>query len=148
MTLKPAAAITLLCASLLPVSAFAWCVGAPEANLRTGPGTRYEKSWQVFKYMPLRKVGQRGSWYQVKDVDGDRHWIHKPLLTNSMRCAVVKADGTNVRTGPGTRYGKSPLSPVDKYYSFRVIGSKGSWLKVRDEMDNEGWVTKSLLWVQ
>jgi SH3-like domain-containing protein len=149
MTEKTAAPIVLFCAALtLPGTAFALCIKAPEANLRQGPSTRYEKSWEVFKYMPLRKIGQRGKWYQVKDVDGDTHWVYNRLVTGSMRCAVVKVDKANMRNGPGTKYAKSPLSPVEKYYAFKVTGSKGRWVKVEDEMHNEGWVAKWLLWIQ
>lgn len=149
MQKKNLALAALLCSAMFAAAtASAACVKVPEANLRQGPGTDNEKSWEVFKYMPLKKVGQKGSWYQVEDVDGDRHWIYSRLLSNSMRCAVVKVDEANVRTGPGTHYEKSPLSPVEKYYSFKVIKTQGSWVKVEDEVFNEGWVYKPLLWIQ
>lgn len=146
---KTAAPVALFCAALLiPGTASALCVKASEANLRQGPGTQFEKSWEVFQYMPLKKIGQRGKWIMVKDVDGDTHWVYSRLVTSAIRCAVVKVDKANVRSGPGTGYAKSPLSPVDKYYSFKIIGSKGKWLKVQDEVFNDGWMAKSLLWTQ
>lgn len=149
MTKKIIAPIALLCASLLTSgTASALCIGVPEANLRQGPGTNHDKSWEVFKYMPLKKIGQEGKWYQVEDVDGDVHWVYSRLTTSGLRCAVVKVDKANVRSGPGTNYSKSPLSPVDKYYSFKIIDTKGDWVKVQDEVFNDGWVAKSLLWTQ
>lgn len=149
MQQKNFALVALLCSALsASATASAACVKVPEANLRQGPGTDSEISWEVFKYMPLKKIGQKGGWYQVEDVDGDRHWIYGKLLSNSMRCAVVKMEEANVRTGPGTNYEKSPLSPVEKYYSFKVIKTQGSWVKVEDEVFNEGWVYKPLLWIQ
>jgi SH3-like domain-containing protein len=84
----------------------------PEANLRQGPGTNHEKGWQVFKYMPLQKIGQKGDWYQMKDVDGDEHWIYSKLVTNDIRCAVVKVKSANVRTGPGTNHKSLFAEPV------------------------------------
>lgn len=149
MTEKTIAPIALLCAALLiPGTASALCVGVPEANLRQGPGTDHEKSWEVFKYMPLKALEQQGKWTKVEDVDGDIHWIYSRLATSGMRCAVVKVDKANVRTGPGTHFAKSPLSPVDKYYSFKILDTKGAWVKVQDEVFNDGWVAKSLLWTQ
>jgi SH3-like domain-containing protein len=149
MQMKAIATAALSCAALMTTAqAYAWCVNVPEANLRQGPGTSHEKSWEVFKYMPFEKIGQQGSWYQVKDVDGDEHWVYRNLLTNGMRCAVVKAEEANVRTGPGLNYDKSPLSPVEKYYSFKVLKTQGDWVKVEDEVFNEGWVYEPLLWVQ
>lgn len=149
MTKTIAAPIALLCAALIiPATADALCIMVSEANLRQGPGTQYGKSWEVYKYMPFKKIGQRGNWYQVRDVDGDTHWVYRRLATHAMRCAVVKADEANVRKGPGTRYAKANFSPVEKYYSFKVVGSKGGWVKVQDEMLNSGWVAKKLLWIQ
>lgn len=149
MQKKAIAAAALSCAALIAsTQAAAWCIKVPEANLRQGPGTNFDKSWEVFKYMPLQKTGQRGSWYQMQDVDGDSHWVYSKLVTSNMRCAVVRVETANVRTGPGTNYENSPLSPVEKYYSFKVIETQGDWVKVEDEVFNEGWVYKPLLWIQ
>jgi SH3-like domain-containing protein len=65
-----------------------------------------------------------------------------------MRCAVVKSNVVNVRVGPGTGYAKAPFSPVEKYYSFKVTGAKGGWIKIQDDVFNTGWVSKALLWIQ
>jgi SH3-like domain-containing protein len=118
------------------------------ANLRSGPGTKYEKTWQVFKYMPLKKIGSKGNWYKVRDVDGDVHWIYKKLVTSKYRCAVVKAREANIRKGPGTKYKKTDLSPAIKYDTFKVIKIKGNWVKVVDEFGEVGWIYKKLLWIQ
>ena len=127
---------------------FALCVNASEANLRSGPGTRYEKTWEVFKYMPFKRLKRKGNWYKVKDIDGDVHWIYKSLVTSRFKCAVVRKENVNIRTGPGQRYSKTYDSPVVKYDSFRVIKRKGSWVKVADEYGSEGWIYSKLLWIQ
>ena len=149
MRMRTAAAAALCCAGVMTAAeASAWCVKVPEANLRKGPGTNHEKSWEVFKYMPFEKIGQKGDWYRVRDLDGDKHWIHSKLVTNKTRCAVVKSKAANVRTGPGTKYETVFATPVDKYYCFKVIETRGDWVKVEDEVRNEGWVYKPLLWIQ
>lgn len=140
--------LALSTALLASSAAHALCVKVPEAHLRQGPGTHYKKSWTVFAYMPFKMLGRKGNWYRVSDVDGDKHWIHKKLVTDRVHCAVTRHDGTNVRRGPGTRYPLAGLGRLDKYYSFKVVGEKGRWLKVRDDMANTGWIAKSLLWVQ
>jgi SH3-like domain-containing protein len=139
---------TLIIASVLvagPVSAA--CVNVPEANLRSGPGTQHEKSWEVFKYMPLKVISQKGDWSHVSDVDGDTHWIYRKLLTEGFTCAVVKGNKVNVRSGPGIQHAVAPLGQVDKYYAFKVLSNKGDWLEVEDEMKNRGWISESLVWV-
>ena len=44
---------------LLNDNAYSLCVKTADANLRSGPGTKYKKTWEVFKYMPLKKIGSR-----------------------------------------------------------------------------------------
>jgi SH3-like domain-containing protein len=124
------------------------CVNVAEANLRRGPGTKYEKSWEVFKYMPFNKVSKKGNWYKVKDVDGDVHWVYTKLVTEKFKCAVVKVNKANIRSGPGTKNSIVALSPALKYDSFKVIKTKDSWVKVVDEFGDTGWIFKKLLWLQ
>jgi len=128
----------------------ALCVSAQKANIRSGPGTNYEIVWEVYKYMPFSKVGVSlsGDWYAVKDVDRDVNWIHKSLLTGKYKCAVVKTEEVNVRTGPGTSYSKCFFSPAEKYYPFRVLKRKGMWVRVKDEWGNIGWIHRNYIWIQ
>ena len=130
------------------VSADALCVNSGTANLRRGPGVKYEKTWQVFKYMPLKKIKRKGQWYKVKDVDGDIHWIFRKLVTGKYKCAVVKKNKANIRKGPGKKYPRTDISPAIKYDSFRVLKFKGKWVQVIDEFGEKGWVFKKLLWIQ
>jgi len=137
----------ILSALIIPQSQ-ALCVKSSSANLRKGPGTKYDKTWQVFRYMPLKRLQRKGSWYKVKDVDNDIHWVYGNLVTGKYDCAVVKADEANIRTGPGTKYRRHDLSPALKYDAFRVLQQKGSWVKVKDELGNVGWIFRKLLWMQ
>lgn len=128
--------------------ALALCVNVPEANLRTGPGTKYEKSWEVFKYMPFQKLTRKGNWYKVRDVDGDIHWIYKKLVTGSFKCAVVKKGKANIRSGPGTQFSKKYLSPAMKYDAFKILKTQKSWAKIVDEFGDTGWIYRKLVWIQ
>ena len=128
----------------------ALCVNVSKANLRSGPSTKYEKVWEVYKYMPFMKVGKSlsGDWYAVQDVDGDVSWIYKKLVTEKYKCAVVKSEEVNVRKGPGTNYEKIPSGPAKQYFSFRVLKKKGSWVQVKDEWGATGWVHTDFLWIK
>lgn len=128
--------------------AHALCVNVTEANLRTGPGIKYDKSWEVFKYMPFEKITKKGNWYKVRDVDGDVHWIYKKLVTGSFQCAVVKKDKSNIRSGPGTKYSKKFLSPAIKYDAFKVLKKQKSWVNVIDEFGDTGWIYRNLVWIR
>ena len=140
--------ITLFIFLFISNYSHALCISVSDANLRTGPGTKYEKSWEVFKYMPFKKASKKGNWYKVKDMDGDRHWVYSKLVTSKYKCAAVKAAKANVRTGPGTKYAISSLSPALKYDSFKVLKNQKKWVKIVDEFGDTGWIFKKLLWIQ
>ncbi len=125
----------------------ALCVDVPKANLRQGPGTQYEKSWEVYRYMPFRKIETRGEWHFVEDMDGDRHWIAASLVKDDLPCAAINARRINLRTGPGAGHTLSPHGPVDKYYTFRVVEIRGDWVRVSDEGIADAWVARRFLWM-
>jgi SH3-like domain-containing protein len=132
--------------------ASALCVKSSEANLRSGPGTNFNVTWKVYKFMPLKKIKEKGGWYYVKDFDGDFHWIDGKLVTSDVMCAVVKKDGTPLRTGAGAKYKESPVSPLPKNYTFHILKLhyKGNheWIHVVDEVGNEGWIARNGVWSQ
>ncbi|KJR41178.1 protein of unknown function DUF1058 [Candidatus Magnetoovum chiemensis] len=129
-------------------SAYPLCVSKKEANLRSAPDANAQKTWEVYFYMPFEKIGEKGEWYNVKDVDGDTHWINKSVVSSDFKCAVVSKPFANIRTEPKTSAPKAPLKKVDKYYSFKVAEIKDKWVKVEDELGNKGWISKNLLWIQ
>ena len=138
--------IVILITFFLSNNLTALCVKAKTANLRAGPSTRSEKTWEVYQYTPLKKVGYKNNWYKVEDVDGDSHWIYASLVTDNYYCAVVKTAKATVRLKP--RISKSTfIAIVEKYYSFKYLARKGKWAKVEDEDGNVFWIYRSLIWV-
>ncbi len=133
---------------IFPTLTWALCVKVSSANLRAGPGVQYEKTWEASRDMPLQRLGRKGNWYKVRDVDGDVHWIHKKMVTNAHMCAAVKAREANLREGPGTTFAKASLFPAIKYTTFRYVRRKGTWTKVKDRIAGVLWIFSSLVWVQ
>ena len=100
--------------------AAALCVNVPEANLRSGPSTKYETTGTVYKFMPFKKLNRKGNWIKVKDFEADTHWIYRKLVTSRFRCAVVKTKKANIRSGPGTQYSKVSEAALE-YDSFKGV---------------------------
>ncbi len=132
----------------IPFTSYALCVDVPLANLRSGPGKKYGTIWQVYQYMPLEKISSSGNWYRVKDIDGYTEYVYKPLVTSRYRCAAVWSKTANIRTGPGIGYPDKFKGHARKYDSFEVIEVKGSWIKVKSDYDQIGWINGSLLWIR
>ena len=98
--------------------------------------------------MPFKQVGRKGSWLRVQDLDGDIYWVYKTITTKSYMCAVIKNNKTNLRKGPGTKFPQVKWSPIDKYFSMKVLKIKKSWVHVEDSVGDKAWVHRSLVWVQ
>ena len=118
-------------------------VTAPVANIRSGPGTRHNVMWQVEKYFPLLVINKSGEWYQFKDFEGDRGWVHNSLV-GKIPTVITKNDKCNIRSGPGT--GNKILFTVEKGIPFKVLNRQGSWIHIEHSDGDRGWIHKALVW--
>ena len=139
---------TLVAFFLQKEIAEALCVKDKKANLRSGPGKHNEKIWTVLKYYPFRQIGSEDGWLRVRDLDGHIFWVYRKLTTKAYMCAVIKNNKTNLREGPGTNFPQVKWSPIDKYFSMKVLKIRGAWVRVVDSVGDKAWVHRSLVWIQ
>ena len=92
------------------------------ANVRSGPGTKYDVIWKVEKYHPVNIVEKAGKWYRFKDFEGDEGWLHNSLLAK-IPAVITTKDKCNVRSGAGTNF--EIVFTVDKGIPFKVLKRKG-----------------------
>lgn len=129
------------------VSASALCVNADHVTLRAKPSAKSKVSWTVGKNMPLLHAGRKeGPWIQVKDLEGEHHWIHARYLTHKVDCVIVRANTTNLRIGPGKQFAQTDLGTVKKYATFRKVGRDEDWIKVQDGFGQIHWTHESTVW--
>lgn len=114
------------------------------ANVREGPGTKYERLWTVGQDFPLEVVGRRGSWLKTRDFLDSEGWIFAPL-TDAKPAAIVEVDEARVRSGPGLSHGVRFVAAWGE--SFRVLSHQGEWVKIDDPDNGLGWIHESLVWV-
>ena len=139
---------TIIVLLLQEGTAEALCIKDKKANLRSGPGKHNEKLWTVLKYMPLRQLGRQGNWLKVKDLDGDIYWVHRNLTTKTYMCAVIKNDKTSLRKKPSMKSPQVEWSPINKFFSMKVIKIKGAWVRIQDATGDRAWIKRSQVWVQ
>ena len=118
-------------------------VKATIANLRSGPGGKYEVLWQVEKYHPILVIEKKKNWYKIKDFEGDMAWIHKSLLGKINGVITTKAK-CNVRSKPDKK-GKI-LFTVERGVPFKVLKRSGNWIRIEHADGEIGWIYKSLVW--
>lgn len=143
-TIIPLVVAVLMAAPAVSLAGKRVSVSVNSANVRTGPGTKYEIVWKgVEKYYPLEVLDQADSWYYVKDFENDTGWIFKKLVDKTQTVITTK-ERCNVRKGPGA---KKPLAfVVDSGVPFKVLTRKGNWIQVRHADGDKGWIHKSLVW--
>ncbi len=118
-------------------------VAADIANIRSGPGKKYEILWKVEKYHPLQVLKKEGRWYQFRDFEGDMGWIHASLLYGTP-AVITKSEKCNIRSGPGTQF--KILFAVEQGIPFKVLKRKDKWIQIRHADGDQGWIHKSLVW--
>ena len=113
------------------------------ANIRSGPGSKYDILWKVERYYPIFVIEKRKSWYHFKDFEDDKGWVHKSLV-RKVEAVITKKDLCNIRSGPGT--GNKILFTVEKGIPFKVIKRQGRWLHIEHADKDKGWIHDSLVW--
>ena len=116
---------------------------APLANIRSGPATKYDILWKVEKYYPIFVLKKSNSWYQFRDFEDDRGWVHKSLV-GKIPAVITKKDLCNIRSGPST--GEKILFSVEKGIPFKILKRKENWLHVEHADGDQGWIHDSLVW--
>lgn len=140
-TLATTLLLLLLGASCLMAEPFT--VTANIANVRSGPGTKYDLIWKVEKYHPVNVKEKKGKWYRFIDFEGDEGWMHKSLLDKIPAVITIK-DKCNVRSGAGTKY--EIVFTVDKGIPFKALKKKGKWINIQHHDGDKGWIHQSLVW--
>lgn len=118
-------------------------VSAPVANIRSGPGTGHNVLWKVEKFFPLLVIDKSGEWYQFKDFEDDRGWVHQSLVDKTPT-VITRNDKCNIRSGPGTSH--KILFTVEKGIPFKVLKREGSWIHIEHSDGDRGWIHKALVW--
>jgi len=136
------AVLPIICASSA-TAAERYTVAGKVANIRSGPGTKYEILCRAEKYYPINIIQKSGNWYQIKDFEGDIGWIHKSLV-NKIPSVITINSKCNIRSGPGMKY--QILFISKKGVPFRIIKKKGNWIHVHHAEGHKGWIHKSLVW--
>ncbi len=112
-------------------------------NIRSGPSTKHEILWEVFKNFPLEVVKREGKWSQTMDFEGDKGWVYSSLLSSN-KTVIIKVKTANMRSGPGKDY--EIVATVKYGVVFKPLKKEGSWVQVKHDDGTSGWMFKDLIW--
>lgn len=118
-------------------------VAGEEVNLRSGPGKQYPAEWIVSHGYPLKVIGQRGKWLEVRDFENDGGWIYRPL-TAGTPYSIVNVKVANMRSQPTTR--SRIIAKLAYGDLLKTLERKSNWIKVQREGGLRGWIARRLVW--
>ena len=127
----------------LPLPRFV-SLGAPRANLRSGPGREYPVRWvYVRRHWPLKVVQEYGVWRKVEDIDGTTGWMHAALLSGR-RTGIIRGPGPVPLTAR-PRPDAPVLYEAEPGVLVRILACDRQWCRVRIA-GGKAWVRKERLW--
>lgn len=126
------------------VSAEYVSVKGDNVNVRTGAGTNYEVSMELFKGYPLKVLSTQGEWLKIVDFENDQGWIHQSLVTDGNTVIVNGNKNVNMRAEPSTT--STVIATVDRGVVMTKLETQGKWLKLKHSTGLIGWIYKPLLW--
>ncbi|WP_458777468.1 SH3 domain-containing protein [Desulforhopalus sp. 52FAK] len=119
-------------------------VTTDNANVRTGPGTKYPVAMELFQGYPLKVLKTQGEWYKVSDYEKDTGWIHNSIVKTKDTVIVDAQKSLNMRSGPSKN--NPVVADVERGVVLQEISSEGKWTKVRHTSGTVGWIYSPLLW--
>ena len=114
------------------------------ANVRTGPGTNYPASMELFQGYPLKVEKKENDWYKVSDFENDSGWVHESIVKKADTVIVNAANSVNMRSGPSTK--DSIVADVERGVVLTRVSEQGKWTQVRHSSGTTGWIYSPLLW--
>ncbi len=117
---------------------------ADEVYMRAGPGQTYPVIWiYVRKGMPIEIVDESDGWREVRDIGGEKGWMHRVMLSASRTVIVTGLGMATARDRPDAE--SEPVFRAEPGVIGELGPCEAGWCKVT--VDNvSGWMTVDTLW--
>lgn len=113
-------------------------------NVRSGPGTEFPVTMELFKGYPLKVLEKKGDWVKIKDFENDSGWIYSSLVNSGSTVIVNGKKSINMRAQPNTT--ASIVAVVDRGVVLTKLSTQEKWVKVKHSQGITGWIYGPLLW--
>jgi len=115
-----------------------------EVNLRIGPSVNYPIELKyIQKNLPIEIIDEYNLWRKIKDIDGNKGWIHKSLLKGD-RYAIIFSEKKQKAFVFSNPIGKK-IGEIGEKNIVKINSCLKKWCSVYAE-GNKGWVNKKDLW--
>lgn len=111
--------------------------------MRVGPGSYYPVKWVYgVRGLPMKYIESYDDWMCVQDIDGERGWIMRNMLTYKNKNALVLGVGSVHKRKKDT---SRVVINVKRMSMVHVDKCRGGWCRV-SAGGKKGWIRKGMLW--
>lgn len=127
----------------LPIPRFV-SLKADEANVRTGPGTRYPIQWVYRRNgIPLEVIEEFDLWRKIRDSEGASGWVHKTMLDGNRTVTIKGKEARTLRAEPEDK--ARAILKAEPSVIASVMECEPKWCRIQLS-GRKGWIEKKHLW--
>lgn len=113
-------------------------------NVRSGPGTEYDRVDKVMEGTMLSVLGEKGEWTEVKLSNGTTGWVMSQYIRLEGNSWIKSTtDQLNVRSKPNSS--ASIVQVINKNDIFEQLDQQGNWVEIRLSDKQTGWVNEKYI---
>ena len=115
------------------------------ANMRIGPGKRFEILWNFKKVgLPVKILKKFEQWYEIETPDGSIGWMWSKLLSSKEKTIIFKKKDIIYRKDS---IDSNIVANVSKNSILNIYYCKNKWCKVESKKDKvKGYVKIDNIW--
>lgn len=117
------------------------CTLRYKSHIRSHPGFGSSILTKVPKYTPLKILGEKKDWFQVKGINY-QGWIHKKIVDTNMKC-IIPQDTKDLECPDKPLHRKQPIV---KNEGFKIIFNELGCSKVSDKYGNKLYLFTGNVW--
>jgi len=120
-------------------------IKSSNANMRVGPGKRFEILWNFKKVgLPVKILKKFEQWYQIETPDGSIGWMWGNLLSNKEKTVIFNKEGIIYRKDT---VDSNIIANVSKNAILNLHYCQNNWCKVESKKDKvKGYVKVDNIW--
>jgi len=120
-------------------------IKSDNANMRIGPGKRFEILWNFKKVgLPVKILKKFEQWYKIETPDGSIGWMWSKLLSSKEKTIIFIKEDIIYRKDS---IDSNIIANVSKNSILNIHYCKNKWCKVESKKDKvRGYVKKDNIW--
>ncbi len=120
-------------------------IKSDNANMRIGPGKRFEILWNFKKVgLPVKILKKFEQWYKIETPDGSIGWMWSKLLSSKEKTIIFIKEDIIYRKDS---IDSNIIANVSKNSILNIHFCKNKWCKVESKKDKvRGYVKKDNIW--